>query len=111
MEFWIFSVYSNLGKIRLRQKNYADAIAWSQKALNFVKAQPSTAFVNNPELYVNEADFNLDISNALIGNKESDKALPYFFQALQILQKTSDDKSFISMVKANIGETYIYCWK
>ncbi|MBC7776739.1 MAG: CHAT domain-containing protein [Phycisphaerae bacterium] len=98
-------IYSNLGKIRLRQKNYADAIAWSQKALNLVKAQPSTVFVNDPGLYVNEADFNLDISNALIGNKESDKALPYLLQALKIVE-THKITSLQPYILHSIGSVY-----
>lgn len=95
----VADAFLNLGNILNRQSEFTKSITNYQMAdsmYKFLRIEKSraTSLNNIGDIYFLQNDY--------------DKALPYFFQALQILQKTNDDKSFISMVKANIGETYIY---
>ena len=95
----IADAYISLGNIRNTQSEFTDAIADYQladsmyKVLRMEKAR-ATSLNNIGDIYFNQNDY--------------ERSLPFFFQALQILQKTNDDKRFIALVKANIGEVYIY---
>ncbi|HEY8690190.1 MAG TPA: CHAT domain-containing tetratricopeptide repeat protein, partial [Chitinophagaceae bacterium] len=95
----IADAYISLGNVRNRQSGFDDAIKYYQKAdsmyknLRMEKAR-ATSINNIGDIYFNQNDFV--------------RSLPNFFEALKILQKANDDKRFISLVKANIGEVYIY---
>ena len=79
--------------------SFDEAIKYYQKAdsiykvLRIEKAR-ATSINNIGDIYFNQNDF--------------ERSLPNFFEALTILVKTNDDKRFISLIKENIGEVYIY---
>ncbi len=95
----VADAYISLGNVRNRQSGFEEAIKFYQKAdsmysvLRMEKAR-ATSINNIGDIYFNQNDF--------------ERSLPKFFAALKILQQTNDDKRFISLVKANIGEVYIY---
>ncbi len=97
--YGIASTFNLKGNIRNRQNSFNDAIKYylqtdSVYARLGIDGRRATSKNNIGDIYLNQNDY--------------DKALKYFTEALNILEKTNDDKSFISMVKSNIGELYIY---
>ncbi|MBA2250260.1 MAG: CHAT domain-containing protein, partial [Chitinophagaceae bacterium] len=85
------------GNIKNKQSEFGEAVKNYQKADSMYKVlgmekSRATSINNIGTIYFYQGDY--------------EKALPQFFNALNILQQTNDDKRFISLVKGNIGEVY-----
>lgn len=92
------NAYLTLGNLRLLQSGYEDAVNYYNKSDSVYKTlrlvrQRATAINNIGAVYFDQNDY--------------DKALASFEETLKILQTTNDDKSFIALVKSNIGEVYV----